>query len=115
MNEDYPVFNKWITLQDWILDRIEGYPKIVRFSFSERIANLSLDVTEGIVEAIYSKDREYILGKLNLSIEKLRVFFRMSFRRKYLCSSQYEFISRELDEIGGMIGGWRRSQREKVR
>lgn len=115
MNKDYPVFNKWLTVQDWILDRTEVFPKSVRFSFSDRIANLSLDITEGIIEAIYSKDRAYILDKLNLYIEKLRVLFRISFNRKYLSSSQYEFISRELNETGVMVGGWRKSAHEKNR
>lgn len=109
MREDYPLFNKWLTVQDWILDRTDAFPKSVRFSFSDRIANLSLDITEGIIEAIYSKDKTYILDRLNLYIEKLRVLFRISFNRKYLSGSQYEFISRELDEAGSMIGGWKKS------
>jgi len=88
------------------MDRCEKFPKSVRFSFTGRILNLSLDILELVIEAIYTKERSYILRKINLYIEKLRVFFRLSFNRKYLSLNQYEFISKELNEFGRMIGGW---------
>ncbi len=102
MTEDYPAFQKWYRLLDWILDKCEKYPKSVRFTFSSRIASLSLDVLEGIIEAIYTKKRSYILGTINLYIEKLRVLFRLSFERKYISASQYEYVSTEIDEFGRM-------------
>ena len=107
-NEQYPVFKKWYHLLDWILNRCEQFPKSVRFTLSSRIVNLSLDILEGITEAIYSRERLYILDNLNLYIEKLRILFRISFERHYLSVKQYEFISREINEVGKMIGGWRK-------
>jgi hypothetical protein len=40
MTEDYPAFQKWYKLLDWILDKCEKYPKSVRFTFSSRIASI---------------------------------------------------------------------------
>ena len=110
MKEDFPVFVKWSDATDWILDTVEKFPKSVRFTISGRIGNMTLDVLEGIIEAIYSKDRSHILGKLNLNIEKLRVMFRISYRRKYISRSQYEYVSEMLDETGKMLGGWKKRQ-----
>ena len=112
MNEDYPVFRKWYVTLDWILDRCENFPKSVRFTISTRISNISLDILEKIVEAIYSKNRLEILQSANLDIEKLRFFFRIAFERKYISSKQYEYISRELNEFGKMAGGWIKSCKE---
>ncbi|MFH1135464.1 MAG: diversity-generating retroelement protein Avd [Pseudomonadota bacterium] len=109
MKTDYPLFVKWIETTDWILDAVEKFPKAVRFSLSGRIANLALDIVEGIVEAIYTKERLDILDKLNIYIEKLRVLFRICFDRRYLSAGQYEHISGLLDESGRMIGGWRKT------
>jgi len=106
MKEDYPLFVKWMETLDWILDRVESFPKSVRYSFSNRIAAYAIDLMEGIIEAIYTKNRSHILKRLNLYIEKLRVFFRIAFKRKYISISQYEYISCELDESGRMVGGW---------
>ena len=71
---------------DWILDMVDKFPKAVRGTLTHHIVNISLDVMEGIVEAIYSKDRKGILNRLNLNIEKLRVLFGICHRRRYLAS-----------------------------
>ena len=105
-NENYPVFKKWYEILNWIMDRAEKFPKSVRFSFTNRVLNMSLDVLELVIEAIYTKERSHILRTINLYIEKLRVFFRLSFQRKYLNLRQYEYISKEINEFGRMIGGW---------
>jgi hypothetical protein len=110
VKEDYPIFVKWLSATDWILDTVEKYPKSVRFTVTNRIANLTLDIMEGIIEAIYTKKRSYILERVNLYIEKLRVLFRVSFTRRYISQRQYEYVSEILDETGKMIGGWRREQ-----
>ena len=105
-NDNYPVFKKWYEILNWIMDRAEKYPKSVRFSFTNRLVNMSVDVLELVIEAIYTKERSYILRRINLYIEKLRVFFRLSYQRRYISIKQYEFISREIEEFGRMIGGW---------
>jgi len=109
MKEDYPVFVKWSDATDWILDTIEKFPKSVRFTISSRIGNLTLDIMEGIIEAIYTKNRAYILERINLYIEKLRVIFRISFKRRYISKNQYEYVSTMLNETGKMIGGWKKA------
>lgn len=109
MKEDYPLFVEWSKTLDWILDVAEKYPKSVRFTLSGRIANLGLDVLEGIIEAIYSRNRVEKLKSINLCIEKLRVLFRISHQRRYISTKQYEYISQRLDESGRMVGGWRKA------
>jgi len=109
MKEDYPVFVLWMDALDWILNAVDRFPKSVRGTLSNRIVNMSLDVVEGLVEAIYTKERAHILGKVNLYIEKLRVLFRISHKRGYLSAGQYEHISGLLNETGKMIGGWRKA------
>ena len=109
MNEDYPAFKKWYKTLDWILDKIEKYPRNVRYSLSGRIANISIDILEKLIEAIYSKKKVYILKEVNINIEKLRVMFRISSDRHYISLKQYEYISVEINEFGKMIGGWIKS------
>lgn len=109
MKEDYPLFVKWFEASEWILEMIEKFPKSTRFTMSGRIANMTLDVMEGIIEAIYTKDRAHILDRTNLYIEKMRVMFRLAYRRKYLSAAQYEHASGLLDESGRMLGGWKKA------
>ena len=51
----------------------------------------------------------YILKRINLYIEKLRVIFRISFKRRYISKNQYEYVSTMLNETGKMIGGWKKA------
>ncbi len=108
--ENYPLFVHWAKSLDWILDRCEKMPKYVRFTLSTRIANISLDVLEKIVEAIYRKDRNEMLRYINLQLELLRVLFRICHSRHYISGRQYAYISGAVNEAGKMCGGWLKVQ-----
>ena len=106
MIKEAPIFSLWTAITDWILDRIDDFPKKIRFSMSNRIANLTLEVLELIIEALYKRKKILILREINIKIEKLRVLLRICFNKKYLSSKQFEFIQSQLYEAGKMIGGW---------
>lgn len=109
MKEDYPIFVHWYQTLDWILSTVERFPKDVRFSLGDRIANGAIDIVELIVEAIYARERSHTLNRINLSIEKLRVLFRITHDRRIISVRQYEYISKALNESGRMAGGWKKS------
>jgi len=107
MNEDLPVFVKWSEILKWILLTTEKFPKKSRFTFSTRIDNLSLDIVEQLIEARYSSEtRKKSLNQCNLNLEKLRILFRFAYELKFISEKQYEFITREINNVGSMIGGW---------
>ncbi|HXK50865.1 MAG TPA: diversity-generating retroelement protein Avd [Clostridiales bacterium] len=105
MLSDYPIFEKWYTLLDWILDRVDSFPKSVRSTVSDRISNLALDTLELIIEMVYTKNKKPKLNFINLNLEKLRIFFRLCKDRRYISISQYEFVSKEVIAVGLMVGG----------
>ncbi len=102
------LFVLWYEFLDWLLDRTEKFPKKARFTFTHRIDNLALDFLDDIVEATYSgKSRKLeILKRANLKLEKLRVFLRLSCKRRYINKTSFEHAMRELEKGGKMIGGW---------
>lgn len=115
MTEDYPVFNLWYQTLGWILDTTGKFPKSARFNLAGRISDISLEVLESIIEAIYTKERSPLLLKANLGLEKLRVLFRLAHDRKHISTRQYEHVSEALIEVGKMIGGWRKQSNEASR
>jgi hypothetical protein len=101
-----PVIAQWErTLHD-VLSRTRKFPKRVRFTFSNRIDNLALEVYEGLVEARYTRDKVAILKQLNLKIEKLRLLLRLCYEERYLDRRGFERVAVNLDEAGRMVGGW---------
>jgi len=113
MSNNFPLFKKWYTISNWILETIEKYPKSARFIFSDRIANLTLDTLELITEAVYQKNKSEVLNKISINLEKIRVLMRMSMDKRYISEKQYEFISREINEAGKMTGGWIKTENIK--
>lgn len=102
-------------LTGWTLDRTASLPKSQRFTFGERVDRLTLDCLELVIEAIYaSPDRKLPpLRRLNLNLEKLRVFWRLICDRRWISQQQLLFVSQKLDEVGRMIGGWSKQAERK--
>jgi hypothetical protein len=108
--EELPIFTRWMQFLEWLLPATEKFPKRVRFTFADRINNLALDIAEDLVEARYSRDRQPLLRRINLRLEKLRILLRLSHRMKYLPHQGYEHAARNLNEVGRMLGGWMKQQ-----
>jgi hypothetical protein len=68
----------------------------------------ALDALERLIEATYDRDRQKPLAAANLAIEKLRHLFRLAFTLHCLDERRYEHAAGQLDEIGRMIGGWKK-------
>lgn len=105
-NLQYPIYVQWIDVIDWMLSTIEKYPRSARYSLGSRISDFSIEVLELIVEAIYTKERKELLVRINLLLEKLRVFFYLSQKRKYISIAQYQHVSSLINSTGQMVGGW---------
>jgi hypothetical protein len=110
--QDYPVYVHWYRTLDPILSRAEAFPRNARFSLGSRVADAGMDVMEGIVRAIYTRDRGPILAEVNMKLEWLRVLFRIAHDRRYLSTKQYEDLARRIDEAGRMVGGWSRPKQD---
>ena len=114
MTPDPPLFVLWYDFTKWLLAKTAMFPRRVRFSFSNRIDNLALDIIEAIVEG-YSAEKQAILHRIDLNIEKLRVLLRMCYDLQHLDMKGYEFAARKIDEAGRKVGGWRKQQEQKGR
>ena len=110
--EEPVIFVKWMEFLTWLLPTTAKFPKHVRFSLVDRIDNLALDVTEGLIEARYSHDKLDTLNQANLRLEKLRILLRLAKDLGHLPYRSFEFAMRAITEVGQMLGGWRKQQAE---
>jgi hypothetical protein len=100
-------------LLKWAIPTLKKFPRDQRFLLGDRIENHILDVLELLVQANYSKDKLGYLGDANLKIELLRFLWRLSLDLQYLSTRRYEFVSKKLNDIGSLVGGWIRQQKSK--
>lgn len=92
----------------WTLDRTASLPRSARFTFGQRLDNLTLDALLLVTRAIFSPrpQKAPLLRELNLLLEQLRVLWRLVEQRRWISQQQLLFANGRLDEIGRMTGGW---------
>ena len=101
-----PIYTRYYDLLGWLLDRTAGFPKNMRFGLVQKIESIALTLLDQFVEAIYSRERGRMYGVVNINLEKLRVFLRLSHDRRVLSAEQLRYAVGEIDEIGRMWHGW---------
>lgn len=112
--EDLPVFVKWMDFLKWLLNATEKFPKKARYTHVVRINDIALDVVEGLVEARYSKAKIAHLMKVNLNLEKIRMLLRISYESRFMPHDAYKQAIFGINDVGRMIGGWMRQQKQKA-
>ena len=83
-------------------------PKIHRYTLGLRIDNLFVEIIENLSSASFSKSPEK-QDFINLSIRKndtLKVLMMILWETKSIDDKKYILLSKQLDEIGKMLGGW---------
>jgi len=111
--EHPPIYTALVELVGWTMDRTADIPKSQRFSFGQRLDNLSLDALMLAVKAIFERDRlrkQGHLRDLDLVLEQLRVLWRLVQDRRWISQQQLLHVNGRIDEIGRMLGGWIKQQ-----
>jgi hypothetical protein len=94
----------------WIVRKVEKFPRSFRFSIGERLIARSLDVLETLVEAASASDKRNLLEPAGHRVNSLRYLLRLSGDLGLLSGDSREFAAGKLEEIGRMVGGWRKAR-----
>ncbi len=104
---DLQVFVKWTDFLKWLLDTTGKFPRNVRYTITNRIDNLALDILEHLIECRYEKQvRASKLGQINIKLEKMRILLRICHENQYIPIRQFEHAIVRVNEAGKMIRGW---------
>ena len=106
---ELPIFTKWLDFVKWLFPMTDKLPKKVRFSITNRMNNLALDIVEDLIDARYSRERYQILRSTNLKLEKIRVLIRLCLEQQFIAHSTYRFAVKNINDTGKMLGGWKNS------
>lgn len=93
----------------WLVPAVERFPRSQKYLLGDRIQATSIEVLERLVEATYTRERTALLREANLGLEKLRFLFRLATDLRHLDRDRYEHAARALNEVGRMVGGWRKA------
>ena len=90
------------------MNHVARFPRHHRYSLGQRLDGTLLDLLDMLIEARYARDKGTLLDKANLLLERLRFQMRLAKDLKVLPLNSFEFQAKAVEEIGRMIGGWRR-------
>jgi hypothetical protein len=93
----------------WLVQKVENFPRGYKFTVGDRLTAQGLDLMTTLVEAAYSRDKEDLLQHANRKINSTRYLLRLAKDLKLMSIDSYGFSAEKLDEIGRMVGGWRKA------
>jgi hypothetical protein len=110
-----PLFVKTYDFLLWLIPLTLKFPKSQRFLLAERLSKMALDFYDLILDAVMEPEcQEEHLDAADKLLAKIRLYVRMSHDLGCISPGQLEHAARRMDEIGRLIGGWKRKKtREK--
>jgi hypothetical protein len=90
---------------------VQHIPKAARYTIGTRIEERWLDILELTYTAYFSGKvgKEEKLSSCILILDTLKFLISIAWEGKLISHKQYEDIALNLNEVGKMLGGWRKS------
>ena len=93
----------------WLIPLTLKFPKSQRFLLAERLSGMALDFYDLIIAAVQQpQGQAQKLDEADRLLTKIRLYVRLSHDLECLSLGQYEHAARLIDELGRLIGGWKR-------
>ncbi len=106
-----PIFVKTYDFLLWLIPLTLKFPKSQRFLLAERLSRMVLDFYDLILDAVMEPERQgERLDEADKLLTKIRLYVRLSYDLKCISLGQLEHAARLMDEIGRLIGGWKRKR-----
>ena len=104
-----PLFVKTYDFLLWLIPRTLKFPKSQRFLLAERLSSMALDFYDLIIAAVQQpQSHMQMLDDADRLLTRIRLYVRLSHDLDCLSLGQYEHAVRMMDELGRLIGGWKR-------
>lgn len=108
MSNEMVIFTRTFDLLTWLLPAADHFPKAQRFVVTKRLTDAVLDFQEALFDANAERqvERTAYLRRADAHLNKLRLYLRLAYQWRWLDSGQYEHVSKMVEEIGRLLGGW---------
>jgi hypothetical protein len=89
--------------------RVGKFPRDFKFLLGDRILRNVYDVLDLLLEAKYTRDKWALLDRANVKLEQVRFQIRLAHDERLISTHQYEVAARLVNEVGRLVGGWRKA------
>ena len=112
-----PIIQRLVAVYKIWHEYLSHFTKITRFSLGLKIDSLFLEIIEYTLAAS-NKSRENKLIYLNKASDKLdllKFLLQVAWEIRTLDNKKYIALSKDLNEVGRMLGGWQRQTKTPQR
>ena len=104
-------------LLEWLLPQVAKFPREHRHTLARHVCELAMGTHDALVAARHLDDgaRAEALREADIRLDLLRQYLQLAWRWHWLSAGQYQHVSGLTEELGRLIGGWRRSAAAKRR
>lgn len=107
--EELKILQKTFDMINYAYPALAQYPKGEKFALVADIKRCMDVMLERIIEANKKYYKKTTLQELDVEVEKLKAYVRLSYNLGFLSPKKYEQWSGLVVEIGRMVGGWIKS------
>src|SRR4030042_3610011 len=100
------IFQKTYDLLIRIYREVHNFPREYKYGLGENLKTASLEILDWIIIANSAENKIPYLKKVSQGVDKLRIYVRLCYSLNIISSNKYEVLSKSVDEIGRMTGGW---------
>lgn len=107
---DSPIFARCDELVLWVLRATVRYPRPYRAALGRATQEAALLLQRELIAAARRREKRAALQAADEALGELRVLLRQGQTLGLLSLGQYEHAARLTDEVGRLLGGWRKAQ-----
>lgn len=104
--KESPIFTRSYELLQWLIPATIKFPRQQRFVLAAAVQKSALELHERLIEAAKAEDPLLFLQQADISLTKLRFYLRLCRDLNLLQIGAYEHVSRMVNEVGKLLGGW---------
>jgi hypothetical protein len=95
---------------------VTDFPKLYRYTLGGKIENSFLEMLEHVFTTIYLPPEQKLitLSRAITKLNSVQFFLQIAWENKCISSKHYTEISADLEEIGRMLGGWKKGLQTKT-
>ena len=110
-----PILVKTYDFALWLFGRTVEFPKARRHTLTNRVEAALLDFQRALTLANRSRGERRLraLDEADGLLDNSRFLVRFATDLGYLSGRQYEFASKQLAELGRLLGGWRKATEKR--
>jgi four helix bundle protein len=103
------IFQKSYDLLERMYREVHNFPREYKYTLGAKIQDVCIDLLDNIITANSERNKVPHLKRANQHLDRLRIYVRLCRSLNIISSKKYETISRYINEIGKMLGGWLKS------